>query len=109
MSKPYVLIIILLSLLNSSYGHSVNYNHQDMWMGNCQSGKRQSPIDIITSQTTYDSNYRFEMRPFEGEILLNPKGVDLANPFPGSQLSLVDGNQELLLYEGLQYHWRAPS
>ena len=103
-------IIVALTILTLTSSATADYNAQSSWAGSCQTGMRQSPIDIITDDArTGHNNYRFGQRLFDGKSYLNPSGIDLKNSFPGSELSMIDGDRQLLLYEALQYHWHTPS
>ena len=85
-------ITIVCCLVLLSQGQ-VDYNDQGSWGGDCQTGMRQSPIDIITNDAATGSNHRFGTRFFDGSVKLDPKGIDLKNSFPASEMSIIDGDQ----------------
>ena len=88
MYRQTLLIISLIFLTQCQ----LDYGDQGSWGGSCQTGGRQSPIDIVTDDAQTGSNHRFEARLFDGSSYLNPSGIDLKNSFSGSSLSMVDGD-----------------
>ena len=84
--------------------------HQSEWAGVCNTGKKQSPINIDTSQLTLcPSSTEFYQDTKTVLTTIKPAGESLKAIYAAQSTVTYTHGGKIDTYNSLQFHWHAPS
>jgi len=114
MRSSIVLLLSTLALLiplSYSQVKDFEYDDQDEWTGNCNTGSLQSPIDIDDDDKTCDETMIFDLTLTTGNSSLTvvDDGESYVVAYTGSTLYASDVSGILTAYQSVNFHFHIPS
>lgn len=88
----------------------LDYDKQAEWGGSCNTGSKQTPINIVSSDATKcSSGAQFFQDILTSTVNISPSGIDLtASYVDQSTVKFVRG-ETTKTFNSLQFHWHHPS
>ena len=107
-------VLVLLALISIAWSSTVAPDYTvggTNWTGTCNSGNRQSPIDIITKDaqsSDWELKWGGLKKLDDSEVKVATRKIQIEG-FGEKTVELKDINGDKSEYELLQFHWHAPS